>query len=200
MVCSNCRKESKNEAKFCSQCGTSLGDAVQVASNARERDLSEPQPIQGEEGQASSIDKVRGSLSIPTVLLGLVGGVLFLLLILAVAISGSNSSSGDKNEPKKNDGAGSVNNSTGGMSPDNITVEKFACTLGTRTASTILKNSGRESVNAFVTVGLYGSEGTLQHTATNWGLVEAGGTSLINVSLDPYFYSVGKCSIINVGY
>jgi hypothetical protein len=91
MECSNCHKESKNESKFCSQCGTSLGDAVQVASNVRERDLGEPKPIEAEEVQTSSSDKASGPLSSPKVLLSIVGGVLFLLFIFAVAFSGNNS-------------------------------------------------------------------------------------------------------------
>lgn len=81
-----------------------------------------------------------------------------------------------------------------------ITVEEFYCSYGTETASTVISSSASETVNAFVTVGLYGSEGTLQHTATNYGYVEPGGKALVNVSLSPYMYTVGDCRVVNAGY
>lgn len=81
-----------------------------------------------------------------------------------------------------------------------ITVDEFYCSFGTETASTVISSSASETVYAFVTVGLYGSEGTLQHTATNYGYVEPGGRALVNVSLSPYMYTVGDCRVINAGY
>lgn len=95
-------------------------------------------------------------------------------------------------------GGGSDRTSDG---PSNaLTVEQFGCSYGTEVASAIIRNNSQEAVNAFVTVGLYSSEGTLQWSGTNYGLVEAGGKSLINVRLGGYIYSVGQCKIINTGY
>lgn len=90
---------------------------------------------------------------------------------------------------------------SGGNSPSSeISVDEFYCSYGTETASTVISSSASETVYAFVTVGLYGSEGTLQHTATNYGYVEPGGRALVNVSLSPYMYTVGDCRVINAGY
>ena len=86
------------------------------------------------------------------------------------------------------------------IDPNGISVKQFGCTVGTSVASAIVESRLKESVNAFVSVGLYGSEGTLQHTAVGYQIVEPGGRSLINVPLDPYIYTAGDCRIINVGY
>lgn len=89
---------------------------------------------------------------------------------------------------------------SGSTPSSQITVEEFYCSFGTQVASTVISSSASETVYAFVTVGLYGSEGTLQHTATNYAYVEPGGTSLVNVSLSPYMYTVGDCRVMNAGH
>lgn len=81
-----------------------------------------------------------------------------------------------------------------------LTVDFFGCSFGTMAASTIIKSSLEENVNAFVTVGLYAENGTLVHSATGYGLVEAGGSSLINISLRPYQNIGTECKVIELGY
>lgn len=91
-------------------------------------------------------------------------------------------------------------NGSGSDTSNEISVDEFYCSYGTQTASIVVSSSASETVNAFVTVGLYGSEGTLQHTATDYSYVEPGGSALINVSLSPYMYTVGDCRVVNSGY
>lgn len=81
-----------------------------------------------------------------------------------------------------------------------LTVDFFGCSIGTRAASTIVKSTLPEQVYAYVTVGLYSEDGTLVHSATDYGLVEAGGKSVINVSLSPYQNIGTTCRVIEVGY
>jgi len=171
--CQECNKEIRESANFCPFCGTQiLAPGIQTDQNLLEGDANTFGLFEKINERLSPLAK--GTLTV--VLIAVFSSIFILLTSGNGGGSSSNKSSGD------------------------IVVDEFYCSIGTETASIVISSKLEETVNAFVTVGLYGSEGTLQHTATSYAFVEPGGTSLVNVPLDPYVYTVGDCKVVNSGY
>ena len=180
MKCGLCGELLRPSAKFCPECGTQRH--VRLEERA-ETQASEP-------GTANSTAQKSASEVVETILasakkspakyLGIVGGSIVGLLIIASLSSGSSEQTS--------------------YDPNGITLVEFGCSFGTTVASAIVRNNTDEALNAFVTVGLYGDNGTLQWDGSEYGMVEARGTRLINVTLGGYQFTRGDCKIINVGY
>ena len=170
MKCTTCQTSLGTNARFCSGCG------MQVHEN-----VPAHQDVKVPPGASVSFEETFESwMSKNSRKVWWAAGAVTVLLVIGGLISSS--------------GGGSNYDSNG------ITVEQFGCSFGTEVASAIVKNNTNEAKNAFVTVGLYGTEGTLQWSGTEWGMVEAGGKRLINVRLGGYMFIRGDCKIINVGY
>lgn len=174
MVCDFCLGRVQESAKFCPSCGLNLSEGKN-----RNEGVVMAEDAHQKITEASSESWMAKNKKLS---LGLGAVAAGFLMIILLGTSGGGGSVGPSNQSNP------------------IEVERFGCSYGTEVASAIVRNNGSEGVNAFVTVGLYGSEGTLQWSGTEWGYVEPGGTSLINVRLGGYIYLVGECKIINAAY
>lgn len=175
--CRNCEFKLREGANFCPKCGQNVAGVI----------ATEPAPLdtihdgEGPRGYLpKALNKNQMIAAVFTVL-----AIIVLMVIAAISSSGSGHG---------NSGGGS----SGTLSGD-LYVDEFYCSIGTTTASAIISSTVSETVYAFVTVGLYGSDGTLQATNTEYQYVEPGGQSLVNIPLGGT-YIVGDCRVINVGY
>ncbi len=155
MFCSNCGKETANDASFCPNCGTSLQQAA-----AAETAPAKNNPISNQ-----SKKKPKGCLTA----IAIVVGVFVFLAVIGILF-------GDKSSPSTNDVKDAVKTITGSKSLELVDSKVIRENYTRYIVGTIKNNSDKEFSYAQVEINIYDKSGAqVGSTLANTNNLESNG-------------------------